>query len=152
MNNPLLDKLAPIVEPLAPGLWPLAYGWWLLIMVSVAVIGYAILSWRKHRQKWQLKRQALLVLAQTRYTSEVNALLKRVAMHYIDKPSIGSMQGAVWSDFLATIIVEKRDTLNAIIDNLYREDTDQDLTEFKAVAHIWISALSKKSIKEMTNA
>jgi len=152
MSNPLLEQLAPIATPLPPGLWPLAIGWWLLIAALILLIIAGINSWRRHYQFWALKRRALTQLADCGTTCEINALLKRVAMHYFDHQQIATLQGKPWSDLLGSVLKQEQQALANIIDNLYRRNNDQDCEPFKSLAAIWLKSLSAKIIKEVNHA
>jgi len=152
MVNPLLEQLAPIAQPLAPGWLPLAYGWWLLLVGTIALLWLGTSQWLRHRQFWAVKRRGLSQLNHANTTIEVNALLKKVAMHYFESPSINAMQGQGWSDFLSQSLTGDRESLTSIIANLYQPHTDQDLNQFKILATTWLSALSTKRIHEVDDA
>ena len=102
--NPLQD-LKDIRTPASIENWPPAYGWWLLVFLCV--IGICLLTiWLIKVQKIRLaKRQALKYLQQIdatnlNYVSQLNQLLKRVAMTYFPNQNLQEMHGAQWTGFL----------------------------------------------------
>lgn len=152
MSNPLLEQLAPIAQPLAPGVWPLAYGWWLLIVLAVILVTVSVAKFVAFRRFWAIKRLALSTLAHCSSTREINGLIKQVALHYFPCPTISSMHGEAWVEFLSRANPSDSKMLQQTINNLYREETAQDLEQFATLASNWLNALTKKNIKDIGHA
>lgn len=152
MSNPLLEQLAPIAQPLAPGIWPLAYGWWILLGLGLLFTIVAIVKWLKVRRYWAIKRTALARVTNCKTTSEINALLKQVALHYFNQPNIAAKQGVEWAHFLAGPIEKEQEQIEQIMNNLYCASTEKDMQQFSQIATTWLNALSYKYIKEVNHA
>ncbi|GAC18880.1 DUF4381 domain-containing protein [Paraglaciecola arctica] len=102
--NPLQD-LKDIHTPAVIEIWPPAYGWWILAIL--VVIGICLLTiWLVKMQKVTLtKRQALKSLQQIdssdlNCVSQLNQLLKRVAMTYFPNQKVQEMHSEKWTEFL----------------------------------------------------
>jgi len=106
-----LAQLHPLREPAAIGWWPPAPGWWLLLALVLIALG--ILGWRllqRHRRN-AYRRQGLAALARIRNQwqanndhrrclTEVNALLKAVALRAYPRRDIAGLSGDDWQEFL----------------------------------------------------
>jgi hypothetical protein len=102
--NPL-QNLKDIRTPASIESWPPAYGWWLILFL--VLVGICLLTiWLIKARKLRLaKRQALKALRQIDGSnldcvSQLNQLLKRVAMTYFPNQNVQEMHGAKWTAFL----------------------------------------------------
>ncbi|MFK7974545.1 MAG: DUF4381 domain-containing protein [Halioglobus sp.] len=106
-----LAALNPLREPPPIGWWPLAPGWWVLLAIAVlAIVAVAWWWWRK-RQQSAYRRRALAQLEQlhaqhqatgdnTHFLTNLNALLKRVALLAYPQKNLANIHGAAWITFL----------------------------------------------------
>ena len=136
--NPLQD-LKDIHTPAVIENWPPAYGWWLLVVL--VVIGMCLLTiWLvKVRNVRLSKRQALKALQQIKgsdldNTSQLNQLLKRVAMTYFPNQNVQEMHGAQWTAFLVKTLPNKKaknfsESFESMQQSLYQAHTSAN-TEF----------------------
>jgi hypothetical protein len=110
--NPLQD-LKDIHIPASIESWPPAYGWWLMALL-VALGIYLLAIWLVKVQKVRLtKRQALKALQQIDSSdldciSQLNQLLKRVAIAYFPNKNVQEMHGMQWTDFLVKTLPSKK--------------------------------------------
>ena len=106
-----LAALKPLREPPAIDWWPLAPGWWLLLVLCLGAIGVLTYLWFRARQRTAYRRQALQRLAMlqaehardqdhSEFLSQVNALLKRVALIAFPGREVARLHGDRWLDFL----------------------------------------------------
>lgn len=152
MVNPLLEQLAPIAQPTVPGLWPLAYGWWILIVLTLLALGYSIYQWATYYRFWAVKRQAIAALPHCHNASEINGIIKQVAIHYFPQAEIANAQGLRWASFLNDIIKTDLGVLQQTVDELYQPTNVQHHQRFNDYAVQWLTRLSKKSINEANYA
>jgi hypothetical protein len=106
--NPLQD-LKDIRTPAVIENWPPAYGWWLLAVLIMLGVLLLVLWIVKFREVRMAKRQALSALRQINgsnidSTSQLNQLLKRVAMAYFPEQNVPQMYGVKWTQFLASAL------------------------------------------------
>ena len=102
--NPL-QNLKDIHTPASIETWPPAYGWWLMVMVVIVSICLVTIWLIKVRKVRLAKRQALKALKQINGSnmdciSQLNQLLKRVAMTYFPDQNVQEMHGIKWTEFL----------------------------------------------------
>ena len=95
--NPLQD-LKDIRTPDLIANWPPAYGWWVLLLLFLVVICLLTIYIVKIRKVRLAKRQALAALQQINSASlhsisQLNQLLKRVAMTYFPDQNVQMMHG-----------------------------------------------------------
>ena len=151
--NPL-QNLKDIRTPTAIELWPPAYGWW--ILVALVVIGIFLLTiWLiKTRKIRRAKRQTLQALQQIDSSnldsvSQLNQLLKRVAIVYFPNVAIQKLYGNQWAEFLAQALSDSQAIkLSTQLQNLqaalYRKpdlktgNHPLDIKEYKDLAATWI--------------
>jgi len=110
--NPLQD-LKDIHTPIAVESWPPAYGWWLLAVLIVLSICVLIIWQIKARKVTLAKRQALQVLQQIDglnpdCVSQLNQILKRLAMTYFPKQNVQQMHSEKWTEFLVKTFSNKK--------------------------------------------
>lgn len=106
--NPLQD-LKDIRTPAAIESWPPAYGWWLLVVLVLIGLGLLIICLIKRRKVRLAKRQALQTLRQIDSAnldavSQLNQLLKRVAITYFPNQNVQEMYGPNWTTFLVSTL------------------------------------------------
>ncbi|MDP1604587.1 MAG: DUF4381 domain-containing protein [Legionella sp.] len=106
-----LAKLRDIQLPKSISWWPLAPGWYILaILLLLFFFGLVYFFHRKHLHA-RAKREALQLLAnyEQEYeagakiqliSSQISALLKRVALVYFSRSQVASLNGAAWINFL----------------------------------------------------
>ena len=146
-------NLHDIVLPVEPGIWPLAVGWWLLIAIGLVGLIISITTILRHLNYWKIKRIALNKLSQCESCDDINQLLKQVAIHYCSRQDIGPMKSEQWTLFLMNNLPqEQQRPLTDIHQALYRQDHGQFLSNYRAIANMWLGQLNKNSLREMNNA
>lgn len=105
-QDPLAD-LHPLRLPAEIGWWPLAPGWWLVICAMALLLAALAYWWHKHRKRNAYRRTALDQLAeintleeQDAWLTQINALLKSVAVHAFPARDIAALSGEPWLVFL----------------------------------------------------
>jgi hypothetical protein len=106
-----LANLHPLRDPQMISWWPLAPGWWILILVAIiTTIGLGYWLTRRYRGN-AYRRQALQQLDQlhrelqaggnsSEFATQVNALLKRVALTAYPGDEVASRHSESWQSFL----------------------------------------------------
>ncbi|WP_339722557.1 DUF4381 domain-containing protein [uncultured Paraglaciecola sp.] len=147
--NPLQD-LKDIHTPAAIENWPPAYGWWLLGIIIVVVLGLLIFWLVKARKESLAKRQALKSLHQIdasnpHSVSQLNQLLKRVAMTYFPSQNVQQMHGSQWTNFLINTLPNKKakvfsDSFEAMQQTLYQAQNsgNTDYPRYCESVETWI--------------
>ncbi|MBR9727466.1 DUF4381 domain-containing protein [Shewanella intestini] len=85
--------------------WPITLGYWLILLVVICTI-IAITLYLKKKRKQHGARKAGLSLFEAldphsdNFATEVNQLLKRVAMSYLPRNSIAALDGEPWGKWL----------------------------------------------------
>ncbi|WP_250658602.1 DUF4381 domain-containing protein [Alkalimarinus coralli] len=110
----LLSQLKDIHEPAAIGFWPPAPGWWALIItvvIAIVLVAYLI---RRHIQNNAWKKEANKTITQvsaqvsTHSHQEslclINKLIKRIAHHKLNDPTISALTGQQWKQFLESFL------------------------------------------------
>jgi len=111
-----VDDLKDVLLPDSISLWPVAYGWWLLLICLILALLILLFLIRRRHIKNRPKNYALkkldaiaisfenqhLNLAERQsMLSEINQLLKRLAMHHYGcDDHIQSLYGQAWLLFL----------------------------------------------------
>ena len=146
-----LANLHPLREPELIGWWPLAPGWWLLlaiVLLCLATLVYILL--RRYRAN-AYRRRALVQLQSLReqfsadedsshYITDINALLKSVALVAYPRREVAANSGQEWLSFLNR-------SMGA--DDQFREDfataayqracPEMDMERLHRVANRWIN-------------
>jgi hypothetical protein len=147
--NPLQD-LKDIYTPAVIENWPPAYGWWLLLLL--VVIGMCLLiTWLVKVRKVRLsKRRALKALQQINgsdldNTSQLNQLLKRVAMTYFPHQNVQEMHGSQWTAFLIKTLPNKKakdfsESFESMQQTLYKVHTsgNSEFPSYSKSVETWI--------------
>lgn len=147
--NPL-QNLKDIHTPAAIQNWPPAYGWWLLALLIIVTVSLLTIWVIKARKKRLAKRQALLALSQLdtnnpQTVSQLNQILKRVAIKYFPEQNIQAMFGQQWQSFLIKTLPNKKarqleDTFNGMQQALYQQ-TDAstiDVKKYQQACEAWV--------------
>lgn len=147
--NPL-EGLKDIRTPAAIESWPPAYGWWLLVLL--VVIGICLFTkWLIKAQKvGQAKRQALQTLqniddSEPDYVSQLNQLLKRVAMTYFPTQNVQAIHGSQWTDFLVKTLPSNKvkdfsGSFELMQQSLYQPHTSEntEFSDYRKSVETWI--------------
>ena len=162
MPEPALPQLRDIHLPDATSWWPPAPGWWLLALLLVLLpLAWYAARRRLGRRAPRYRRAALAELQQMydnyqhegnslRFTQEVSALLKRVAMQCYPPEQVASLGGREWANFLtrdqdASTREHIDRCLGAIHRGKHTRDTDlqTDCTSLYEFTRDWIKAQEK---------
>jgi len=115
MDSDPLGALADIHLPEEVGFWPLAPGWWLVlaVLLGLAIWGLVVLGRRLHRLRLRhaavtelehcrarLQSAADTETARIDFLSEVNAVLRRVALAHYPRNTVAGLTGREWLEFL----------------------------------------------------
>lgn len=150
--NPL-SELQPIALPPEPGIWPLAIGWWLLIIILVFLVYISVATLVKRRKFWAVKRQGLSQARTLTDHSQLNHLLKRVALHYYPAHRVAGLNGQGWSDFLNQGLAgEHHRHCDEICATLYQRPAPDQDQRFQHITVCWLSGLSRKKIEDAHHA
>jgi len=147
--NPLQD-LKDIHTPTAIESWPPAYGWWLLLALLLLCI-YLLSTWIVKVRKVRLaKRQALKALQQidgsnVDSVSQLNQLLKRVAMTYFPTQNVQQMHGERWADFLVKTLPNNKakdvsESIGLMLHTIYQPQTLENtkFNDYQQSVESWI--------------
>jgi Domain of unknown function (DUF4381) len=145
-----LANLHPLRLPAQIGWWPPAPGWWLLLLVGLlTVIALAYLIRRRY-QRNAYRRRALHQLRslQAQYMaqadaghslSQINALLKSVALLAYPPASVAAHHGANWRAFLNRSLPPDAQLPPAFDDAAYQKTCpDIDMEAVLSAARHWI--------------
>lgn len=157
MNQEL--PLADIHTPGAISAWPPAYGWWILLAIVIVIIIALIHQWRKRKAERLAQKLALIELDNINLNDfgagqQINAILKRAAMHYFERENIASLNGAKWQNFLVNSL--KRQHKSAVdfddswVSFAYKDKIEaKQVIEFHQFAKLWIrKALPGKAFSD----
>lgn len=166
MDNPdPLSELADIHLPDPIGIISPAPGWWILLILLIPIVFFLT---RKLRADWKRKRvcsfaireldkcleqykqlksgadEATTSLLTLNYVSDINAVLRRVALKHYPFARIASLSGPDWIGFLrnggdAALL---DDNMAATISQgRFAKQWDVDADALYKMAHRWISSL-----------
>jgi hypothetical protein len=166
MDNPdPLSELADIHLPDPIGIMSPAPGWWILLVVLIPIVFFLT---RKLRADWKRKRVCSFALRELdkclahykqqsngadgatksqltlNYVSEINAVLRRVALKHYPFARIASLSGPDWISFLRNSgdAVLLDDSMAATIsEGRFAKKWDVDPDALYQMAHQWISSL-----------
>lgn len=135
--SPLQDLKDIRIPALIEG-WPPAYGWWLLAFLFVLGTCLVTIWVVKQRKVGLAKRQALQTLRRIDSSnldcvSQLNQLLKRVAMVYFPNQNVQHMHGEQWTNFLVKTLPSKKakevsETFESMQQTLYQLHTSKNAT------------------------
>lgn len=106
-----LSQLKDIHLPDPVSFWPPAPGWWLLGILAIILSTWLALrvnSWYRNNAYRRQAEDKLAALDRsynqhndsTIYISNINNLLKQVAVYYYDKAKVSRLSGKQWLEFL----------------------------------------------------
>jgi hypothetical protein len=145
-----LASLHPLRLPEMIGWWPPAPGWWLLLFVIL--LGAALLAYllRKRYKKNAYRRRASIQLQQLReayqadadtsqYISQLNALLKSVALVAYPRIEVAAQHGETWRQFLNRSLPPDTQFEPVFDDAAYQKNCPQiDVERVQRAAQLWI--------------
>jgi hypothetical protein len=103
MNDPLA-ALRPLHTPLPIGWWPPAPGWWLVLLIVVTLSVIAYRYWRRMAPQRaalrELKQLNKNINSADHPIATLNQLLKRYALICWPAPTVASLSGKAWLEFL----------------------------------------------------
>lgn len=149
--NPALAELKDIIVPDPIGAWPWALGYWLVLIMLIAIL-IVTLGWLRKRAKYLAPKKAAKKLFTTldrqavNYASEVNSLLKRTALSYLDRNEIAKLDGDAWAVWLDNSLpVNKRERIGPLLAKRHRAIplTVDEANELHELAHAWFSSKTK---------
>jgi hypothetical protein len=147
--NPLQD-LKDIRTPASIENWPPAYGWWLLVFLLVVSICLLTIWLIKVQKVGHVKRQALKALQRIDTSdldcvSQLNQLLKRVALHYFPNQNVQQMYGPQWTAFLIRTLPNNKakevsETFESMQQTLYQPHTSEnsEFSRYSKSVETWI--------------
>lgn len=147
--NPLQD-LKDIHPPSTIESWPPAYGWWLLGIFSIIGVSLIIMWFLSARNKSLAKRQALKSLQQidasnSDSVSQLNQLLKRVAMTYFPNQNVRELHGPQWTNFIVNTLPKNKikdfsEPFESMQQMLYRAQTSENASfaRYYKLVETWI--------------
>jgi len=163
-SNPL-SQLADIHLPEPVGFWPPAPGWWILLFILCALLFWTA---RRYYANWRLQRARSFAIRELdkcmhafqdlarnatkaevdslklNLASDVNAVLRRVAMKNFSHHNFASLSGAAWISFLrkhgnATLL---DDTLAfTLSDGRFAKQWEVDEQRLHQMAQQWIGSV-----------
>lgn len=152
-------ELEDIHLPAQPGLWPPAIGWWLLLLLVIAALGFATHRFRRYRQRRKHLRKIQRALtsleplpgkrANPQTLTEVNQLLRTLALMYFPDQDIASLTGQAWLEFLdhsgkTRAFTEGAGKLLATGPYVATLPPSHDLHELIIVVKKWVKQVTRK--------
>ena len=152
MNAPdPLAALHPLRSPELVGWWPPAPGWWALLVGALLLVAILAYLWRRRHRKNAYRRRALgqLQLLHTEflakrdsglYFSQINALLKSVALLAYPRAEVAARHGADWRAFLNRSLPPTEQLQPAFDDAAYQKSCPEiDMAQVHRAARLWIA-------------
>ena len=152
MNAPdPLAALHPLRTPASIGWWPPAPGWWVLLVGGLLLLATLAFLWRMRYRKNAYRRRALsqLELLHTEflanrdaslYLSQINALLKSVALLAYPRAEVAAQHGANWRAFLNRSLPPTEQLPPVIDDAAYQKSCPNlDMAQVHRAAELWIA-------------
>lgn len=148
-NNPLA-QLKGIHTPEAVSSFPLAWGWWVVIAILVAILLVALYLWRRYRRFVAPRRQAIAAIraltpADPNALKTLNAILKRISLHYDPKGNTASLYGDNWHAYLLTQVSQTQcqkiaEPLSRLQRALYQPTAqcDSQFNDYQQAALTWV--------------
>ena len=145
-----IPGLADIQEPLLNNDWYLAPGWSLLLILFLALCGYAGYRWWRYRQFQKPVQLALAELAKIDVATadaaqQITQLMKRLLITRLPAHPAITLTGAAWQQFLITslpaAVVKKlpADPLPDLLALHYQQTTAPDeIQRYAAFAALWL--------------
>ena len=157
--DPQLPQLKDIHLPGSPDMWPLALGWWILLAVLLGLVFWFILVVKKYLNNQKHKRMLFEELAQLErklkaspnktHVTEINILLRRLALAYYPNEKVASLTGCDWLKFLDESGNTEKFSKGAgriLIDAPYRSGELENYNgdEFIPLIRNWVTKTSHK--------
>ena len=148
-QDPLAD-LHPLRQPDLIGWWPLAPGWWLLLLAAILCLASLIFVLLRRYRRNAYRRRALIQLQRlhtdyaarreySQYLSELNTLLKSVALVASPRADIAASHGEAWRAFLNTSLPREEHFESAFNDAVYQKTCPElDVQQLHRSAQHWI--------------
>ncbi len=145
-----LANLHPLRTPELIGWWPLAPGWWILLLAGILLVTTLTYLLHKRYRKNAYRRRALLQLQSLHtdylaksdtgyYLSQINALLKSVALLAYPRTEIAAEHGAAWRAFLNRSLPPAEQFQPAFDDAAYQKNCPEiDVAQVHRAAQHWI--------------
>lgn len=145
-----LASLQPLRAPELIGWWPPAPGWWVLALVLILLLA-ALAYWLlKHYRRNAYRRRAVKQLQSLEtifegnedvcdHLSQLNALLKSVALVAYSRREIAAQHGESWRKFLNHSVAAGEHFLPSFTEALYQKIPPEiDITQVHRAANHWI--------------
>ncbi|MDG2046307.1 MAG: DUF4381 domain-containing protein [Halioglobus sp.] len=148
-QDPLAD-LNPLRQPELIGWWPLAPGWWLLLVAAILCLASLIFVLTRRYRRNTYRRRALIQLQRLhtdyvtkseykQYLSELNTLLKSVALVAYPRADIAALHGEAWLTFLNTSLPLENHFQSVFNDAVYQKTYPElDVEQLHRSAQHWI--------------
>lgn len=145
-----LANLHPLRQPDLIGWWPLAPGWWLLLLAAILCLASLIFVLLRRYRRNAYRRRALIQLQRlhtdyaarreySQYLSELNTLLKSVALVAYPRADIAASHGETWRAFLNTSLPREEHFESAFNDAVYQKTCPElDVQQLHRSAQHWI--------------
>ena len=141
-----LASMKDIQLPEPISFWPLATGYWLVLAVMIALLAWAIIALVKRKKRLAPQKAALALLRNLdpqspHIASDVNALLKRVALSHLPRSQVASLDGKAWHTWLDKAMpTAHRGVLGPLLDKRYHAGglTPDDGTQLIKLSEIWL--------------
>ena len=146
--NPALAQLKDIQTPDAIGAWPLAIGYWLLLIVILLLIIGIVHFYLKHKKQSLIKKAAISELLNLTCTDnqefgiQVNAILKRAVLSYLQRNTVASIDGDDWFQFLDKTLPEShKGKFNKLLSQRYTQQglSAPEQQELIVLAQLWLN-------------
>jgi len=155
---PLID----IHLPEEAGVWPLAPGWWILLFALIVLLTWLIINLRKKARQRKYREMIFSKLnsleknlknkPSNKAISDINILLRQLAITYYPREEIASLTGADWLSFLDKSGATNNFSRGAgriLVDAPYQSEktTNLNLAEFTPLIKSWVKRIVKQSDK-----
>jgi hypothetical protein len=145
-----LANLHPLRSPELIGWWPPAPGWWLLLLAAILCLATLTYLLTQHYRRNAYRRRALMQLQNLRteynateehglYLSELNILLKSVAIVAYPRADVAASHGEAWRTFLNRSLPDDAQFESVFSDAAYQRTCPQlDMVQLHTSAQCWI--------------
>jgi hypothetical protein len=149
LTDILEQQLRPPQTPEAISWWPVAPGWWVIAMLTLALVGYAIVKFRQNRKKNNYRRAALVILDayysdwqdcdnDGNYLLAANSVIKRACSHF----DAGSrkLSGNDWVNYLNELSKNQlsKATQAALANEIYQKQPKADIEVIHQDIKAWL--------------
>jgi hypothetical protein len=137
-----LEGLADIAVPVPVSWMPHTWGWAALGVVLLGLAVWAIVSWRRRRERNRYRREALVELTRTANEDALTVippLLKRVALSAWPRSEVAALSGEAWVSFLRAHGPFPEDAARLLGDLEYRPRAPgEDIDLLVHASRLWI--------------